>query len=159
MRKKVKKRIHQEDLRFLARFLSSPSSNSSPMVFFLFFFAWDLLFSQLRNVWDEGCNNLLIFMRNRFQTTSSRFQPNNCGPQFLHFLNSANQWANHIIAVRNFNNYGLQFLSRNNFHLISSCRFNSSCLKSHFSRWHPCLHSITCKTIRNTAVSRTRHKD
>jgi hypothetical protein len=32
----------------------SPSSNSSLMVFFLFFFAWDLFSSQLKDVWDEG---------------------------------------------------------------------------------------------------------
>jgi hypothetical protein len=72
----VKKIIYQEDLRFLARFLSSPSSNLSPIVLFLFFLAWDLFSSQLRDVWDEGVlKSLNSNEKKRFKTVSSLFQP------------------------------------------------------------------------------------
>jgi hypothetical protein len=73
------------------------------MVFFLFFFAWDLFFSQLRDVWDEGVLKILNFNEKialKLQVRASN--PENYGPQFLHFLNIANQRTNPIISVRNF---------------------------------------------------------
>jgi hypothetical protein len=130
---RVKKRIHQKDLRFFAQFLSSLSSNSSPMMFFIFFLAWDQFSSQLRDVWDERVLKPLNFHEKtvlKLQVRAS--SPNNCGPQFL---------------------------SRSVFHLISSCRFDPSHSKPNFSCWHPCLHFITCKTTRNAVVSQTQHKN
>jgi hypothetical protein len=63
----------------------------STMVFFLFFLAWDPLSSQLRDVLDEGVLKSL----NSNEKTALKLQvrassPENCGPQFLHFLIRAN---------------------------------------------------------------------
>jgi hypothetical protein len=73
------------------------------MVFFLFFLALDLFSSLLRDVLDEGVLKFLNFNEKtalKLQIRAS--SPEICGPQFLHFLNKANQKTNSIIAVRNF---------------------------------------------------------
>jgi hypothetical protein len=89
------------------------------MVFFLFFLAWDLFFSQLRDLWDEGVLKSLNFNEKtalKLQVRAS--SPENYGPQFLHFLIRANQRANPIIAVRNLIIVVRNYLSRSIFHLI-----------------------------------------
>jgi hypothetical protein len=53
------------------------------MVFFIFFLAWDLFLSQLRDVWDEGVlkslnSNEKIALKPQVRASS----PDNYGPTF-----------------------------------------------------------------------------
>jgi hypothetical protein len=57
------------------------------MVFFIFFLAWDLLSSQLRDVLDEGVSKSLNSNEKaalKLQVRTSSLE--NYGPQFLYFL-------------------------------------------------------------------------